>query len=202
MREERLALLPLHTALFPNARMQLRLFEPRYLSLLRAHFLHHLPFGVACIHCGRETLREPHDRLHPPELESVGVSAQIIDWDALPGFGQPLQVIIEGQHKFKLSDVRFEPDYLVTAQVVYLAPKPPGSLQKNHQQLAHVLASLPASCTLGSLVENPSALQLGYQLAQYLPLPEVERYQLLELDCATERLRHIEQWLRDTGATQ
>ena len=203
----RLALFPLRAVLFPNARMRLRLFEPRYLALVRDCFRGQSPFGVVRIRRGAETLREPRDRLRPPELEAVGVTAHIIDWDAVPGHGQQLQVLIEGARKFRHSDARFERNHIVTARADYLPPEAIGTLPASHRQLEQVLASLPPPPMPATVAPNaagaagiPPALRLSHQLAQYLPLPEAERYRLLELGCAAERLRAIERLLRDAGA--
>ena len=202
----RMALFPLSAVLMPHAQMRLRLFEPRYLRLVRDCLREQLSFGVVRIRRGAETLRGPRDRLQPPELEALGTSARLIDWEPVPGAEGQLHILIEGGQKFRHSDPRYERDMRLTAHADYLSDEPPDTRHRALSQLRALLDSLPkprlATATMSATTspQPAPALQLGYQLAQYLPLPETARYRLLALECATERLAAIEELLRDVGA--
>ncbi len=198
-----MALFPLGAVLMPHARLRLRLFEPRYLRLVRDCLREQKLFGVVRIRRGSETLREPHDRLRPPDLEALGVTAQIVDWDAVPGAEGQLQIVVEGGLKFHHNGAHFARNMIVTAAADYLPAEQQGAEHSELAQLRALLSSLPKPRLATPATDSPQpvpALQLGYQLAQYLPLPEAERYRLLELDCTAARLAAIKRLLLDAGA--
>src|SRR5687767_11709920 len=107
-----LPLFPLGTVLFPQGRLPLRVFEPRYVDLVRDCLRHTKPFGVVWIREGSEVVG-PTDTM--PKLAQIGSLAQIVDWDALPD-GR-LGMTIEGGGKFRLLSTEQKPNYLIVAEV-------------------------------------------------------------------------------------
>lgn len=73
-----LALFPLQTVLFPDARLGLKVFEARYLDLVAECLRTRQPFGVVCLRQGAEA----GGARGPVELERVGVLAHIDEVDA------------------------------------------------------------------------------------------------------------------------
>ena len=72
-----LPLFPLSTVLFPGGPLRLRIFEPRYLDMVRHCLKESRPFGVVLILEGAEA----------GEVASVaatGTSARLVDFDTLP----------------------------------------------------------------------------------------------------------------------
>ena len=69
-----LAIFPLSTILFPGGVLPLRVFEARYMDMVRECMKHERPFGVCQISHG-------HDAGLPAEHERVGCLAQITEWD-------------------------------------------------------------------------------------------------------------------------
>ena len=63
-RPSTLPLFPLHTVLFPGGPLPLRIFEPRYLDMVRRCFREQSEFGVVLIIEGEETGAAAHDRRH------------------------------------------------------------------------------------------------------------------------------------------
>ena len=70
----RLPLFPLHSALLPGGLLPLRLFETRYLDMVRDCLRSGEGFGVCLIESGSEVGA-------PPRIYAVGTLARIVDWD-------------------------------------------------------------------------------------------------------------------------
>ena len=70
-------LFPLSTVLFPGGPLQLRIFEPRYLAMVRECARSDSAFGVCLILSGREAGM-------PAEPAAVGTLARISDFYTLP----------------------------------------------------------------------------------------------------------------------
>ena len=73
-----LALFPLQTVLFPDARLGLKVFEARYLDLVAECLRTRAPFGVVCLRQGAEA----GSGRGSVEMERVGVLAHIDEVDA------------------------------------------------------------------------------------------------------------------------
>ena len=67
-------LFPLNTVLFPGTRLSLRIFEQRYLEMIKNCLKNQQDFVVVLISKGREIGVVP-------EIFSVGTCARIIDWN-------------------------------------------------------------------------------------------------------------------------
>jgi hypothetical protein len=72
-----LPLFPLHTVLFPGGPLALRIFEPRYLDMVRRCMKEHKSFGVVTIFEGAEAGAVAR-------LATLGTCARIVDFDPLP----------------------------------------------------------------------------------------------------------------------
>ena len=69
-------LFPLRTVLFPGAVLPLRIFEQRYLAMIRDCARNNTGFGVCLI-------REGEEAVSPVKPAQVGTYAQIVDWYTL-----------------------------------------------------------------------------------------------------------------------
>jgi Lon protease-like protein len=72
-----LPLFPLGTVLFPGGPLQLRIFEPRYLDMVRQCLRGSRPFGVVLILEGLEAGAAA-------SVATIGTSARLVDFDYLP----------------------------------------------------------------------------------------------------------------------
>src|SRR3990172_4243779 len=72
---EQLPLFPVRTVLYPDAVLQLRIFEPRYLRMISECMKQGSGFGVCLIMSGEEVgaVATPYE---------VGTQASIVDWSA------------------------------------------------------------------------------------------------------------------------
>src|SRR5215813_11746341 len=72
-----LPLFPLNTVLFPGGPLPLRIFEPRYVDMVRKCMREGVPFGVLLIRSGQEVG-------DVSSAVDVGTSVRIVDFHQLP----------------------------------------------------------------------------------------------------------------------
>jgi uncharacterized protein len=102
-----LPLFPLHSVLFPDGLLPLKIFEARYLDMTRKCLRESAPFGVCLIKSGAEVAKP--DEPCVPEL--VGCLATIEQCD-VDEFGM-LRVRARGTQRFRLLSHRVEPSNLM-----------------------------------------------------------------------------------------
>jgi len=76
MNSTEIPLFPLRTVLFPGGNLPLRIFEQRYLSMIRECAINDSGFGVCLIKEGEEAIA-------PVKPVQIGTLARIIDWFTL-----------------------------------------------------------------------------------------------------------------------
>jgi len=182
---DELPLFPLHTVLFPDGRLALRIFEQRYLEMAKACLKHGSPFGVCLIRDGAEVGA-------PATPSEVGTLARIATWD-MPQLGL-LQVTARGERRFRIRSRRVQPDGLARAAVDLLSEEAdvtvPADLASCVKLLERVIEQHP------ELLERPHRLDscawVGARLAELLPLPLATKQALLEIDDPRARLARLQ----------
>ncbi len=186
-----LPLFPLPLVLFPEGRLPLRIFEPRYLDMVRDCMRLGDPFGVVCAFAAGEDAAAPSGNVAP-----LGTTARIIDFDLLEDGMLGIQCV--GGERFRVHERIRRPDGLWIGQVEVLPAVPRQELAPDFGLLARIVAHI------GELPEQPfgpvtadrydDADWVAFRLAEVLPLELAERQLMLEMHSATERL----QWLLDS----
>lgn len=94
---KRIPLFPLGSTLFPQGKLALKIFEVRYLDMVKSAFRDKTPFGVVTLEQGSE-VRVPGSE--DIEFSTMGTLAYIKDIDAI----QPslLMILCEGSQRFKV----------------------------------------------------------------------------------------------------
>ena len=181
---EDLPLFPLNTVLFPGGRLPLRLFEQRYLTMTKTCLKENSRFGVCLIREGNEvgTAAVPAE---------VGTLALIADWD-MPQLGV-LQVIAQGEGRFRILERRVQPDGLARARVELIADDADGPVPPACARCARLLGRLlgEAPDAIAPPHRLDSASWVGMRLAELLPLPLESKQELLELTDARARLERL-----------
>lgn len=176
----RIPLFPLSAVLLPDGRMPLRIFESRYLSLVRHSLRTGEPFGVVWIRRGSEVAQRGRAA---PDLGDWGTLARIVDWDQLPD--GLLGITIEGGERFDLFDTEVQADGLLVGEVVIRPPPAPAALSPEWQPLAELVRTLQAHPHIERMqlsVDESDAWRVAWTLVQLLPLHEHIKYELLGLD--------------------
>lgn len=195
-----LPLFPLSGVLLPFGRVPLRIFEPRYLDLVRDCMKSGNPFGVVWIRRGAEVMQRGRAA---PELGDYGTCARIVDWDQLPD--GLLGITIEGDRRFDLLETNTRANGLVVGQVELRSVLSPVPLTAEWLPLLDVLRSLemhPQVRRLRLRVDYNDAWQVGYTLTQLLPLDEALKYELLGLDNVDALLAEVHALLNQLSGSQ
>lgn len=180
-----LPLFPLSTVLFPGGRLQLRVFEPRYLDLVRECAGAQRPFGVNLILQGEETG-------DPAMPAAVGTLAHIRDFFTLrDGL---LGIVVEGGQRFRVLRTRVRSDGQLRVDVAVWPAEPMQRLPPEHGLLATILDRLLEAASADSALPYEStqldnASWVGCRLAELLPLTLDERQGLLETTDPIARLQ-------------
>ena len=181
-----LPLFPLRSVLFPDGELRLRIFEARYLDMVRQCGRQGTGFGVCLILDGEEVGA-------PAVPAAVGTLAQIIDFNAdADGL---LGLVVRGQQRFRVRRSRVRDNGLIMADVACLPMPAPQRLMPEHGLLGIVLQQLVQR--FGGALANvdqqlfDDAAWVGFRLAEMLPFSNPERQALLQCDDANARLDQI-----------
>ena len=175
-----LPLFPLSGVLLPFGRVSLKIFEQRYLDLVRETMKNDALFGVVWIRRGGEVGQRGRAA---SELGDYGTCARIVDWDQLSN--GLLGITIEGAQRFELHETHTRSNGLVVGQVDLQQATVPMSMSEEWLSLLDVLRSLethPHVQRMNLRVDYNDAWQVGYTLLQLLPLEESLKYELLGID--------------------
>lgn len=185
-----LPLFPLSGVLLPYGRMPLQIFEQRYLDLVRDCMTAGTGFGVVWIRQGSEVSGVTRVST---QYGDYGTMARIVDFDQLPN--GLLGVTIEGGEMFELHDTRVQDNGLVIGEVTLEDPPEPGPMIPAWEPLEEVLRSLethPHIQRMGLSIDYANGWQVGYTLAQLLPLDESIKYELLGAESLEELMRELD----------
>ncbi|HTA65793.1 MAG TPA: LON peptidase substrate-binding domain-containing protein [Xanthomonadaceae bacterium] len=184
MSEHALPLFPLHTVLFPGARLQLRIFEPRYLDLVRQCARDGSGFGVCLILEGQEAGE-------PAAPVATGTEARIVDFNTLPD--GLLGITALGGRRFRVLRTRVRDNGLVVADVGWLDEPAPVPLAIEYELLATLLRRLVEHMGgIHARVDDSAYADAGWvswRLAELLPIAPADRQLLLQECDPDARLR-------------
>ena len=179
-------LFPLRTVLFPDGYLPLRIFEQRYLTMIRDCTRDDSGFGVCLI-------REGEEAVSPVKTAQVGTLARIIDWYTLED--GLLGVSTTGTLRFSVESSWQQDDGLFRA-VVQIMPEPEACpVPEEYSILSDVLGRFMEKVGDNYPAYTPEHLQdavwLGYRLSELLPLAGIEKQHLLEITDPLERLQSL-----------
>lgn len=199
-----ITLFPLKTVLFPGGVLPLRVFETRYVDMVRACMKADVPFGVVAIRSGDEVgdAAEPH---------AVGTLARITEWD-MPEFGVLLLSTLGGE-RFRIIERRTLPNQLVEARIERLPADAKADAGEALQLCANVLRVVIEDLleqardegVEGFISPFPEPHRLddagwvANRWAEMLPISLEQKQELLEMPDAAARLHRVEQYLRENG---
>ncbi|WP_349655949.1 LON peptidase substrate-binding domain-containing protein [Xanthomonas sp. 10-10] len=185
-----LPLFPLHSVLLPGAAMGLRVFERRYLDLVRECGRSGTSFGVCLILDGNEVGV-------PATPAAFGTEVRIEDFDV--GADGVLVLRLRGTRRFHVQRSRIRDNGLVVGEVSWCEPDTDDELRPEHSLLATVLERMLEQvggefASVGPGLLDQSAW-VGWRLAELLPLTEQQRLSLLQQDDPHRRLDQLLAWM-------
>lgn len=179
-------LFPLRTVLFPGGKLPLRIFEQRYLSMIRECAKSDSDFGLCLI-------REGEEAIAPVVPAPVGTLAQITDWFTLED--GLLGVSTTGTDRFLIENTRKREDGLLFGQVRRLPDPQDCEIPESYSVLSNILGRFMDKAGSHYPDYTPDQLQdavwVGFRLAELLPLSVIEQQHLLELPGPLERLQKL-----------
>jgi Lon protease-like protein len=178
-------LFPLGTVLFPGGPLPLRIFETRYIDLVRRCMRDGSGFGVVL-------LREGAEAGAPAVTFGVGTYARIVDFSQQPD--GLLGIRAAGERRFRILGRRRARDGLNLADVEWLAEERSEPLPAEFEDLAPAIDAIltQAGEPYASLERRlDDAGWISGRLAEILPVPVVHKQHCLELDDPVERLRYL-----------
>jgi Lon protease-like protein len=182
----------LRGVLHSGGRMELRVFEPRYMDMVKDCLRTNAPFGVCFIAQGEEVANPEAGAAEPQE---VGTLATIADWD-MPQLGI-LNIVVHGGQRFRILSRHTLDNQLVRAEVALLPDPPVTPIPGDYARLVPMLRAL-----IEALEDPPpqphrfyDAAWVADRWAEMLPLPMERRKEILELDDGVARLDAIYRFL-------
>ncbi len=182
---EEIPLFPLGTVLFPGGPLPLRIFETRYIDLVRRCLREGTGFGVVLI-------REGPEAGGPVVTFDVGTYARIVDFTQQPDGLLGIQA--RGERRFRILERRQARDGLNLADVEWLAEEVPTPLPPEFAELAPAVEAVltQAGAPYAELERHvDDAGWVAARLAEILPFPAAHKQHCLELDDPIERLRFL-----------
>jgi len=182
-----LPLFPLNAVLFPGGALSLKVFEQRYMTLVKDCFKQESAFGICLIAEGAEVGA-------PAVPHAVGTEARIVAWDMTqPGI---LNITVRGGERFRILSSEADRTGLLQARIEPVAAEPqlpvPG-------KLAALVPLLQAMAQDAGRLPPPhrfdDAAWVGYRFCELLPIPAIARQKLLELEDPVSRLEIVFKFL-------
>lgn len=179
-------LFPLHTVLVPGGFLPLQIFEPRYLDMVRDCVRDDSGFGVCLILDGAEAGKAAqHAR--------IGTLARVRDWHTMEtGL---LGITAQGQGRFTIRSTRMRDNGLMIGVIEWLDDQATEGMPDDCMLLSGIVDRFMDKLSAnypdydGGKLEDAS--WVGYRLTELLPLKNLERQGLLELNDPVGRLHRL-----------
>lgn len=197
-------LFPLGSTLFPDGQMALKIFEVRYLDMIKACFKAQSPFGVVTLNRGAE-IRMPGQEV---EFSEIGTLAHILEFEAV----QPSLFMIrcQGGQRFKVLDRSLASNGAWSADVELIAEDTlidvPPELTITSQTLARLIESFeeqeipPADRPILMPYRLNDCGWIANRWAELLDIPTAQKLHLLAMEHPRLRLDLVQEILEEMGA--
>lgn len=208
----RVALFPLSTVLFPQGVLPLRVFEARYMDMVRDCMRDETSFGVCMVGNGKSTGANA-----APNTADVGCLARITEWD-MQQLGL-LQIRTIGGDRFQLLSSELQPSGLIVAEIDLIEADDDQPIPAEHRPCVELLtriiedmsSQLAEKRRTGEAddstpvweqlpFEQPyqmdSSTWVSNRLCEVLPVPLKAKQKLMELTDAATRLEIVHTYLK------
>ena len=195
---EQIPLFPLRVVMFPGGRLDLQIFERRYIDLVSHCMRTSTGFGVCLLKEGEEVIQEGIDQT----IHRTGTYSNITDWDQLEN--GLLGITVEGSTKFNIEDCWQIDSGVLQANVEFSQTDSVGKesipLDNQFSALADLLQNLESHPLIEQknlAIDYNNLWDLGWRLSELIPIDVEQKQQLLELDDPWERIQNLEQLVSD-----
>lgn len=180
-----LPLFPLSSIVMPGGLLPLRLFEARYIEMVKNCFRTDTGFGVCLIRHGGEAGE-------PAEPYPMGTHVRIIDFDQ--GSDGLLHITAQGDTEFRLLGYTISDSKLLIGEIEPLPPPPPLEMTPEFEILAEKLDLILryVEPTFSYPVKHlDDAHWVCNRLLELLPLAPEAKYELLQMEDNGDRLETL-----------
>jgi uncharacterized protein len=192
-----MTIFPLSTVLFPGGVLPLRIFEARYVDMVRQCMHNDEPFGVCRI-------TEGNDVGKPAEHESIGCAAKIVNFDKETSGILNIRTI--GQKRFRISSKNVNKQGLIIADIEWIDAETDVDVPIDMSRCATVVEQVIAEIVeteqdpMKRVLEPPyflkSASWVSHRLCEILPFGPSSKQLMLEMDDPLQRLSIVNQVLQ------
>ena len=177
-----LPLFPLSSIVMPDGYLPLRLFEQRYIDMVKDCFKNDTGFGICLIRKGREAggIAEPYP---------VGTLVSIVDFDQ--GSDGLLQITAKGQEEFRLISHSLSDTGLLFGEVEILPARSSTPMAPEYEMLSQKLEMIMNYLDTDIRFEErhfDDADWVCHRLLEVLPLAPEAKFELLQMESNIERL--------------
>jgi hypothetical protein len=194
-------LFPLGTTLFPGGVIALKIFEARYLDMMKRCLRENSPFGVVSILDNKPI---DSDASALANFSNIGTLAKLEEFDPI----QPALYMTKsyGTQRFHVLNIKQESDGLWMGQIELIDADPAIPLPKEHEKVAALLSEIIAIIKSEDLLGDdafkiPENLDdcgwVSNRLAELLPLPPAQKNHLLAQSNPRIRLDLISEIIED-----
>ena len=180
-----LPLFPLSSVVMPGGLMPLRLFERRYIDMVKDCFRNGTGFGICLLKSGREAgaISEPYP---------LGTRVSIIDFDQ--GSDGLLHITAKGEEEFRVLTYSASDTGLIIGEVEALEPKPATPMEADYELLAKKLELILSYLETDTRFEEKhldDADWVCHRLLEVLPLAPEAKFELLQIPTNAQRLHAL-----------
>lgn len=194
-------LFPLGTTLFPGGVIALKIFEARYLDMMKRCLRENSPFGVVSILDNKPI---DSDASALANFANIGTLAKLEEFDPI----QPALYMTKsfGTQRFNILNIKQESDGLWMGQIELIDADPAIPLPKEHEKVAaflhEIISIIKSEDLLGDdafiIPENlDDCGWVSNRLAELLPLPPAQKNHLLAQSNPRIRLDLISEIIED-----
>ena len=208
MPQDSLPIFPLNAVLFPGGLLPLRIFEARYMDMVRHAMRDASGFGVCLLRKGTEVAG------HEVEIEDIGCRARIDDWN-MEQLGV-LEIATTGTERFRIVSRRVQGDGLMVAEVEGIEVEPPAPVPTEVEDCRILLRRIVQRLDderdakgagddgeIVSPIAKPylfdDATWIGNRLCELLPIPLKAKQSLMALTDGPTRLEIVQRYLKQHG---
>ena len=186
-----LPLFPLNLVIFPAGILPLRIFEPRYLQMVRDCAKNQQEF-VVCSLGENQTLKQA------AESSWVGTACEIIDFETMPD--GLLGITARGTRRVMISEPTQDANELILVTTETIPEEPDESLPDSFLEWSKIIPLITQK--MGGAYANQehklaSAQWVGARMAEYLPFELAHKQRILEIDYPLIRLNYLQDILQE-----
>lgn len=186
-------LFPLKVVVFPGGKLDLQIFERRYIDLVSHCLRSNTGFGICLLRSGDEVVREASKQT----IHRAGTYVQIIDWNQLDN--GLLGITVQGQGKFSIADCWQSDSGVLEAEVEFSevdsVDREAIALDPEFEPLAELLQNLerhPLIAEQNLQIDYDNLREVGWRLSEFMPIDVEQKQQLLELEDPLTRIQQLE----------